>query len=73
MTPPRKAPSLGVGFVVIGSELVTFTLMGVALDYVFDTSPWLVVAFTLLGFGAAIWLTMRLLNAEAAARRAGPP
>lgn len=73
MTPPRKAPSLGVGFAVIGSELVTFTLMGVGLDYVFGTSPWLVVVFTLLGFVAAIWLTLRLLNAEAAARRAGPP
>ena len=75
MDTPPPAPRIGVGFAVIGSELVTFTVMGVALDYVFRSSPWLTVSLTLLGLVAAVLLTVRLLKAEAAAKpnRPGRP
>ena len=70
MTPAApKKPSLGVGFVVIGSELATFCLLGVGLDYAFDSKPWLTVTGTLLGMVAAVWLSWRLLKAEADAKR----
>ncbi len=72
MTPTRKTPSVGVGFVVIGSELVTFTLLGLGLDTAFQSGPWLLITFTLLGFAAAVLLTVRLLRLESAARK-GPP
>ena len=70
---PRPAPSIGVGFVVIGSELVTFAVMGVGLDYALGTGPWLTAGLTLLGMLAAVLLTVRLLKAEAAAKSGGRP
>ena len=72
MTPEPKPPRLGVGFIVIGSELATFCLLGVGLDYAFDSKPWLTVAGTLIGFAAAVWLTTSLLKAEGRARRGTP-
>ena len=71
MTPATRKPSIGVGFIVIGSELATFCLLGVVLDYAFDSKPWLTVIGTLLGFVAAVWLTLRLLKAEARAKAGG--
>ena len=68
MTPATRKPSVGVGFIVIGSELATFCLLGVGLDYAFDSKPWLTVIGTLLGFVAAIGLTLRLLKAEQRAK-----
>lgn len=72
MTPEPKKPPLGVGFIVIGSELATFCLLGVGLDYAFGSKPWLTVIGTLLGFVAAIWLTLRLLSAEERTRKSRP-
>ena len=72
MTPEPKRPRLGVGFIVIGSELATFCLLGVGLDYAFNSKPWLTVIGTLIGFAAAVWLTMSLLKAEERARKGTP-
>lgn len=71
MTPEPKKPPLGVGFIVIGSELATFCLLGVGLDYAFDSKPWFTVLGTLLGFAAAVWLAYRLLKVEGQARKGG--
>lgn len=72
MTPEPKRPRLGVGFIVIGSELATFCLLGVGLDYAFGSKPWLTVIGTLIGFAAALWLTLSLLKAEERARKGTP-
>ena len=68
MTPrPNTKPiSTGMGFTLIGSELVAFTLVGVGLDYWLGSLPWLTLVFTLLGMGAAVLFTMRLLKQEEA-------
>ena len=64
MANSAKSRSIGVGFTLIGSELVAFTLLGVGLDYWFGTAPGLSIAFTLAGMGAAVLHTVRLLKLE---------
>ena len=64
MVNPKKTISIGMGFTLIGSELVTFTLVGVGLDYWLGTLPWLTLVLTLVGMGAAVLFTMRLLKQE---------
>ena len=64
MLQPRKAVPLGLGFAVIGTELATVTLIGVALDYFLGTGGGFSIGFALLGMLAAVLLTMRLLKLE---------
>ena len=64
MANPKKTISIGMGFTLIGSELVTFTLVGVGMDYWLGTLPWLTLVLTLVGMGAAVLFTMRLLKQE---------
>ena len=71
MANPKRMIPIGMGFTLIGSELVMFTLIGVGLDYWFGCLPWLTLVFTLLGFGAAVLFTVRLLKQEEA-NKPGP-
>lgn len=49
------------GFMVIGSQMVSFTLLGLFLDaVVFGTLPWLTVILTVLGFVAAFTQLVRM-------------
>ncbi len=64
MVNPKKTISIGMGFTLIGSELVTFTLVGVGMDYWLGTLPWLTLVLTVVGMGAAVLFTMRLLKQE---------
>jgi len=72
MATPRKSVPLGLGFAVIGSELATVTLIGVALDYVIGTGGGFSVGFALLGMVLAVLLTIRLLRAEELSRKSQP-
>jgi F0F1-type ATP synthase assembly protein I len=38
---------------VVGSEIVGFTVTGLLLDYAIGTMPWCTVALTLLGLAAS--------------------
>lgn len=49
MTPPHRK-SMPIAFAVLGSQMVGFTLAGIAIDYAAGTMPWLTVALTILGF-----------------------
>lgn len=71
MANPKKTISIGMSFTLIGSELVTFTLVGVGMDYWLGTLPWLTLVLTLVGMGAAVLFTMRLLKQEDA-NKPGP-
>ena len=71
MTPtPGNDPSgptakpVGLGLAVIGSELVAFTLAGVAIDYFAGTRGGFTVGLMMLGLVAAVLLTVRLLKGE---------
>jgi hypothetical protein len=55
--PPRGNP---YGLMVVGSEIVSFVVAGLLLDYLFKTLPWITVALTLLGFVAAFTHLLRM-------------
>jgi F0F1-type ATP synthase assembly protein I len=44
-----------VGLMLAGSEMVTFTLLGLLIDYLAGTMPWFTVTLTLLGVVAAFF------------------
>ncbi|MFO0938733.1 MAG: AtpZ/AtpI family protein [Gemmataceae bacterium] len=51
---------------MIGSELVSFAIGGVILDYAIGSRPWMTVVMTLLGLVVAGWHGFKLLlSAEA--------
>jgi F0F1-type ATP synthase assembly protein I len=62
--PPKPPKPIGMGFVLIGSELVGATLTGVAADYLAGTKGVFAITFTLLGMAAAVLLTVNLLKQE---------
>ena len=69
----RSGPTgkpVGLGLAVIGSELVAFTLAGVAIDYFAGTRGGFTIGALVLGIAAAVVLTVRLLRDES--RGVGP-
>jgi F0F1-type ATP synthase assembly protein I len=67
--PPDRPRRLPIGLMVIGSEMVSFTLLGLFLDLVvFGTLPWFTIGLTLLGFIAAFTQLLRI-----ARKMAEPP
>lgn len=59
-TPDR--PRMAVGLLVVGSEMVSFTIAGLILDKVLNSMPWATVVFTLLGVLAAFLHLVRMVN-----------
>jgi len=77
-SPPPDPSSTSAGLTLafrLGSEFVAGVLVGAGLgwgiDYVFGTSPWGLIVFLLLGFGASIMNMMRA--AGETGRRKPPP
>ena len=60
--PNRKSPVSPVGLMVVGSEIVGFTITGLLLDYAIGTMPWCTVALTLLGLAASFMHLVRLVR-----------
>jgi F0F1-type ATP synthase assembly protein I len=58
---------------VAGSEMVSFTLLGLLLDYALDTMPWLTIGLTLLGLVAAFFQLTKLAKALAARKKPPDP
>lgn len=57
---PSNGPRLSVGLLVAGSEMVSFTLFGLLLDYVLGTLPGFTIGMTLLGVVAAFYMLIRM-------------
>ena len=49
MPTPQRRP-MPIALLVLGSQMVGFTLAGIAIDYFADTMPWLTIVLTILGF-----------------------
>jgi F0F1-type ATP synthase assembly protein I len=58
--PPDRPRGNPYGLMVVGSEIVSFVLLGLLLDYLFKTLPWFTVALTILGFTAAFMHLVRM-------------
>ena len=70
--PSSNGPRVPVGLMVAGTEMVSFTLLGLLLDYALDTMPGFTIGLTLLGLVAAFFQLTKLAKALAA-RKAQPP
>jgi F0F1-type ATP synthase assembly protein I len=60
-----------VGLMVAGSEMVSFTLLGLLLDYALGTMPGFTIGLTLLGVVAAFFQLTKM--AKALAAKKNPP
>ena len=70
----RTSTSAGLAFAFrLGSEFVAGVLVGAGLgwgiDHAFGTSPWAMIVFLLLGFGASI---LNMMRAAGETGRGGP-
>lgn len=68
-SPGRRLP---IGLMVVGSEMVSFTLLGLLLDYALGTMPGFTIGLTLLGLGAAFFHLVKMSQALAA-KKPEPP
>lgn len=59
---PPNRPRLAIGLLVVGSEMVSFTIAGLLLDYALNSMPVGTVVFTLLGVVAAFVHLVRMVN-----------
>jgi F0F1-type ATP synthase assembly protein I len=53
--PPRKTKPLAFGLLVVGSEMASFTVVGVIIDAAAGTMPVFTVVLTMLGLAAAFY------------------
>ena len=60
--PPTNPPRLSMGLLVVGSEMVSFTIAGLILDYALNSMPVGTVVLTLLGVLAAFLHLVRMVN-----------
>lgn len=56
----------------MGSEMAGFTILGLVLDYAFNTIPWLTVIFTLLGCAVVFFHLMRFAKGMSGANGKSP-
>jgi F0F1-type ATP synthase assembly protein I len=69
--PPSNGPRVPVGLMIAGSEMVSFTLLGLLLDYALGTMPGFTIGLTLLGLVAAFFQLTKIAKALAAKKK--PP
>ncbi len=59
-TPPRRVNPYGL--MVVGSEMVSFTLVGLLVDWGLGSMPWATVGLTVLGGIAAFLHLIRMVK-----------
>jgi F0F1-type ATP synthase assembly protein I len=68
-----NGPNIPIGYFVAGSEMVSFTVVGLLIDYALGTLPGFTIGLTLLGVVAAFWHLVQMSKALAAKRPKQPP
>jgi F0F1-type ATP synthase assembly protein I len=69
---PSNGPNVAIGYFVAGSEMVSFTVVGLLLDYAIGSLPAFTIGLTLLGVVAAFWHLIRM-SKSLAAKKDRPP
>jgi F0F1-type ATP synthase assembly protein I len=69
---PSNGPRLPVGFLVAGSEMASFALLGLLLDYALGTMPGFTIGLTLAGTAVAFYQLVKMSKALAE-KKSGPP
>jgi hypothetical protein len=54
-TEPNRGPNMPLGFLMAGSEMATFSVVGLILDYYLGTMPGFTIGLTLLGLVASFF------------------
>jgi F0F1-type ATP synthase assembly protein I len=71
---PADRPSSGrtvpIGLMVAGSEMASFTILGLIADYILGTMPGLTIGLTLLGLVVAFFHLVKMSQALAAKKDA---
>ena len=67
--PGRRLP---IGLMVVGSEMASFTVVGLLLDYALDTMPGFTIGLTLLG-GVTAFVHLIKMSKAMAAKKPDPP
>jgi F0F1-type ATP synthase assembly protein I len=62
---PSNGPNIPFGYFVAGSEMVSFTVVGLALDYLLGTLPGFTIGLTLAGVVVAFRHLMLMARALA--------
>jgi F0F1-type ATP synthase assembly protein I len=70
--PPSNGPGVPIGFMIAGSEMVSFALLGLLLDYALDTMPGFTIGLTLFGLVAAFFQLTRMAKTLAAKKPSKP-
>jgi hypothetical protein len=71
--PPSNGPNMPLGYFVAGSEMVSFTVVGLALDYVLGSLPGFTIGLTIVGVVVAFWHLVKMSQALAAKKTKQPP
>lgn len=69
---PSSERRMPIGFMIAGSEMVSFTLLGLFLDYALGTMPGLTIGLTLIGLAVAFFHLIQMSKALAA-KKSDPP
>ncbi len=67
---PSPKPNLPIQLLVVGSEMVSFTIAGLLIDYALGSMPWATVVLTVLGMLAAFAHLVQMVNLKG--QRPGP-
>ena len=70
---PSNGPSIAIGYFVAGSEMVSFTVVGLLLDYALGTLPAFTIGLTLLGVVAAFWHLVQMSKSLTVKKEQPPP
>ena len=62
-----------IGLMVVGSEMASFTVVGLLLDYVLGTMPGFTIGLTLLGLVVAFYHLVKMSQALARKKPDSPP
>ena len=70
---PSNGPNLPLGYLVAGSEMASFTVVGLAIDYLLGSLPWFTIGLTLTGVVVAFWHLVKMSQAMVAKKTNLPP
>lgn len=69
---PSSGRPLPIGLMVAGSEMATFTILGLVLDFGIGTMPWFTIGLTLCGLAVAFFHLVKM-SQSLAKRKPEPP
>lgn len=71
--PQSSGRRLPIGLMVVGSEMASFTLLGLLLDFAVGSMPGFTIGLTLLGLVVAFYHLVKMSKALAGKKPEPPP